>query len=154
MCLDFSSLARREESGGHAECMDVFIEDPKATAERIAGTTLCPPLPLSSSLTLVHSPHPYVSLLSSCRRGKTPHQLASEPVSRSAGQSALQRALPITIWLFSCWFAPLFPLHKCRDLPSGGFKPIRRFEGPYHMKYFIQILRINKRSRDLKFPVV
>ncbi len=51
---------------------------------------------------------------------KTPNQLASEPVSQSVGQSALQRALPIIVWFFSCCFALVFPLRNCLNVPQGG----------------------------------
>lgn len=70
------------------------VKDPKATPEQIAGTTLCPPLsyfPSLSSLTCALSlslsffPHPYISLLSSCRRGKPQ---SSWPVSPSASRLA------------------------------------------------------------------
>lgn len=134
MCLDKGSLARREESGGHGECMDVLRiprqHQSKSLAPRsVPSTSILLSLPVFTHPGTVHSPRPYVSLRSSCRRGKTPNQLASEPISRSAGQSALQRALPIIIWFFSCCSVGVFPLHKCHDVPAG-VKAIHTFQGP------------------------
>lgn len=131
--------------------MDMFIKDPEATAEQIAGTMLCPPLPHSLSLSLIRAVTPlslpvslfltYPATFSSplclppfqLQTRKTPNQLASEPVSQSVGQSALQRALPIIICFFSCCSAGVFPLHKYHNVPAG-VKPIHLLEGPYHFQ--------------------
>lgn len=153
------NLVREEtktgEKQGHGKFLDVFIKDPEATAEQMAGTMLCSTSPRTASLSLSFTHLWSLSLLIalffsypatfSSRQCRPPsqlqtkedsNQLASEPVSQAVGQCALQRALPITIWFFSWGSEPVFPLHKCHDVPAG-LKLIHMSECPYHNHLFL-----------------
>lgn len=81
-----------------------FLADPRATAERMAGAELGPPL--SPSSPPCHSP--FQLQTGENPRASRPRSLsAGQPASRQADRPALQRALPIIIWFFSALHASL-----------------------------------------------
>ena len=119
MCPDSVSLARRVEKAGDTaslwKCL-LMIPGQQQRKSLALGSVPLSHLTLSSLTYPTTFSSPLCLRLFQLQMRKTPNQLASKPISHSAGQSAVQRALPIIIWFSSCCSAGVFPLHMCHDV--------------------------------------
>lgn len=141
--------------------MDVFIKDPKVTAEQIAGTMLCPPLsspPFSVSLSLLSSSSltgAYSSPLCLSSFQLQPMRKNPKPVGQRACQPVGQPVCPaegpanhhLVLLMLFCTSLSIAQVPWCTFWGLNQYT----FKGP--KKYFILILRINEEGMDLKFPV-